>query len=40
MTLKEITTFKFVTGIELQVFWDVTPCSVPIGYQVIPLSSG
>jgi len=39
MTLTQITTLKFVTGIELEVVWVMTPCSVTVGYQVTPVSS-
>jgi len=40
MTMTEITTLNFVTGIELEVFWVMRPGSVPIGYQFTPVSSG
>jgi len=39
MTLTEITTLKFVTGIQQEVFWVVAPSSVTVGYQVTPPSS-
>jgi len=39
MTLTEITTLNFVTGIQLEVFCVAAPSSVTVGYQVTPPSS-